>query len=471
MSIMVVGFSLTHLRTFEDLGRNVRVCFYSGAEISEEAQSEFDHVTFISVDERWRMKPSAFRPDLRQDVAARVREVAYHPFQRCHVREFFRQMGFRQSWVDYNNHFENSLQFYYGLIKDNEIDTVVFAIPPHEGAHVVLYAVAHALGVRVVMCHQSIFRGGFHIFETFPELGRSSVTNDHKLEIVLNRQPESPFYTKTLRNKISHLEFARRIGVAGVKLTGRTIALQPIWNKRSYAKAVLKIRELISFHRMQNLPDRYYDTFERADKYIYISLHMQPELATDLLGGRYADQLLLVEELARALPDDVVIYAKEHPQQKMNFRDPSYFDRLKQIPRVRYLRPETSPFDLIAGSRAVVAISGTVGWEALQMGKPVLCFGAGWYRDFPGVFDWRDGPEEAIARAFAFEPDFDALQDAADGQARTLWKGLVNTVFAQLLDSFDPLENARDVARSVDEYLTKAPPIEAEGRLRAAFLD
>lgn len=470
MSILVVGFSASHLRSFVELGRQVTVCFL-GDDPDEATRKEFDGVKFVNLSERWFMKPNAFRFDIDPQFAARVRHFAYHPFQRCHVREAFRQMGFKQSWIDYNNHFENSLQSYYGLIVDHKVDTVVFAIPPHEGAHVVLYAVAHALGVRVVMCHQSIFRGGFHIFEVFPELGRSGVENDHGIEIVLNREPESPFYTKTIRKKISDFEFARRIGFAGIKLMGRTMALQPLWNLRSYKKAVLKIRELISFHRMQNLPARLYDTFDPTEKYVYVSLHMQPELATDLLGGRYADQLLLIEELVRTLPDDVVIYAKEHPQQKKNFRDPSYFERLKQIPRVRYLPPEVSPFELIAGSQAVVAISGTVGWEALQMGKPVLCFGAGWYRDFPGVFDWRDGPERAIDQAFAFTPDFEALQTAADAQARTLWKGLVNTVFAQLLDSFDPAQNARDVASSIDEYLRRAPIMTGKDRLEEAFLE
>lgn len=474
MAILAVGFTAAHLEAFEALGRSVAVCLYAGAALDDAAAARSGETRFISAAERFAIKPCAFRADLDPDLAARLRDRMYHVYIRCHVREAHRQHRFRQSWLDYNNHFENALHFYYGLIQDHAIDTIIFEIPPHEGTHIILYALGHALGLRVVMCHQSIFRGGFHICETIPELGVSPHTNAHGLEIKIDRKPESPFYTKTLRKRMNMLAFAKKAGWSLAKLAGRTLALQPLWNGPGYRKAILKFEELLSFHRAQHLPASLYDAFDPTPPYVYVSLHMQPEMATDLLGGRYGDQLLLLEELSRALPDDFVVYTKEHPQQKMHMRDPSYFERLKMIPRVRYLRVDASPFDLIQGARAVGAVSGTAGWEALQMGKPVLCFGAAWYRGFPGVFEWRDGPEAAIQAALAFEPDLDALQAACDARAATLWPGLVNTVFAQLLDHFDPEQNTRDVASSIDEYLKKASPAAAKDpntRLIDAFLD
>jgi hypothetical protein len=474
MAIMAVDFSVEHLDAFSSLKRDVAVCLYAGDTVTELIREKYAQTQFISASERFLIKPCAFRSDLDPDLANEIRRHMYDVYVRCHVREVFRQHRFRGSWLDYNNHFENALHFYYGLIKDRGVKTIIFEIPPHEGTHIVLYALGHALGLRVVMCHQSIFRGGFHICERIPELGVSPVANGHGLEMKVNKKPEAPFYTKTLRGRLGVFGFLGKAGVALAKLGGRTLVLQPLWNNRGYRKALLKFGELVSFYRARNLPESLYDKFDPSVPYVYVSLHMQPEMATDLLGGRYADQLLILEHLSRELPDDFVIYAKEHPQQKMHMRDQSYFERLKMIPRVRYLRVEQSPFEVIKGARAVAAVSGTAGWEALQMGKPVLCFGAAWYRGFPGVFEWRNGPSEAVSAALAFKADLDALQTAADTRAKTLWRGLVNTVFAQLLDCFDPEENVRTVAKSIDEYLKATqdmPRLNGAQALEAAFLD
>ena len=474
MAIMVVDFSAAHLDAFTTLGRHVSVCVYSGKFVSDEIAQKNPGTVFVQASERFQMKNCSFRPDLEPELASLIRKSIYDVYIRCHVREAFRQNRFSNSWLDYNNHLENALHFYFGLIQDHNIETIVFEIPPHEGTHIVLYALGHALGLHVVMCHQSIFRGGFHICESIPELGVSPVGNDHGLEMRVERKPEAPFYTKTLRSRLSVFGFAAKAGIALAKLVGRSIALQFLWNSHGYRKAILKFQELLSFYRARNLPPSLYDAFDPSPPYVYASLHMQPEMATDLLGGRYGDQLLMLEHLSRSLPEDFVIYVKEHPQQKMHMRDQSYFERLKMIPRVRYLRVEQSPFAIIKGARAVAAVSGTAGWEALQMGKPVLCFGAAWYRGFPGVFEWRNGPSEAVSAAMSFEPDLDALQAAADQRATTLWRGLVNTVFAQLLDRFDPEENVRTVTKSIDEYLKATqdkPRLNGAQALEAAFLD
>ena len=91
-------------------------------------------------------------------------------------------------------------------------------------------------------------------------------------------------------------------------------------------------------------------------------------------------------------------------------RDPSFFKRLFAIPAVRYLPIEVPTLELIAKSRAVATVTGTAGWEALQMGKPVLCFGFAWYRAFPGVYQW-DGSTQPMERALNFTFDKGAFEN------------------------------------------------------------
>ena len=47
---------------------------------------------------------------------------------------------------------------------------------------------------------------------------------------------------------------------------------------------------------LTNYEDRRVDL---SRKYIYVPLHNQPEMSTSALGGKYRDQALLIEDLAK----------------------------------------------------------------------------------------------------------------------------------------------------------------------------
>ena len=59
---------------------------------------------------------------------------------------------------------------------------------------------------------------------------------------------------------------------------------------------------------------------------------------------------------------------------------------MKSIGDIHFLTMKSNQFELIKESSVVATISGTVAWEAVLMGKPVLFFGNVWYQDCPGVY-------------------------------------------------------------------------------------
>jgi len=142
---------------------------------------------------------------------------------------------------------------------------------------------------------------------------------------------------------------------------------------------------------------------ELSVPYVYVPLHFQPERTTSALGGAFANQLLMVDLVARTVPPGWRVYVKEHPSQFYpkfageRARFPGYYERLASIPGVHLVPLTVSPFDLIDGARAVATITGTSGWEALARGIPVLLFGFGaWYKHAEGAFYV---PTEAACRA------------------------------------------------------------------------
>ncbi len=131
------------------------------------------------------------------------------------------------------------------------------------------------------------------------------------------------------------------------------------------------------------------------ERYVYLPLNYQPEKTSSPDGGWYADLLLMVRSVSTALPKGYQLYVREHPATFLNsitgagrghmLRTEAFYDALANQPNVRLISLGDDPFALIDRSHGVVTLTGTAGWEAVNRGKPVLCFGAAWYIGCPGV--------------------------------------------------------------------------------------
>jgi hypothetical protein len=144
--------------------------------------------------------------------------------------------------------------------------------------------------------------------------------------------------------------------------------------------------------------------------YVMVNLHYQPEMSSNPSGDIFVDQLLFIEVLAKHLPADHLIYVKEHPSQfhahlaGHTSRMPEFYLDLAAYPQVRLMPLHMDPLTLIRSSRAVATVSGTSGWEAMVLGKPVISFGLSWYEKYAGVLKIVD--EESAALIPRFITDF-----------------------------------------------------------------
>ncbi|EPG76122.1 capsule polysaccharide biosynthesis domain protein [Leptospira fainei serovar Hurstbridge str. BUT 6] len=138
------------------------------------------------------------------------------------------------------------------------------------------------------------------------------------------------------------------------------------------------------------------------EKYIYLPLHLQPEMSTSPMAGVFVDQVLIAQMLNAYLPKNCYIYIKEHPNQDLKYRDESFYGTLASLKSVRLISRDYDTFELIQGCTAVATCTGTAGWEALLKGKIVLLFGYTFYQDAPGVFKIRSVEDcrDALHRIF-----------------------------------------------------------------------
>lgn len=136
----------------------------------------------------------------------------------------------------------------------------------------------------------------------------------------------------------------------------------------------------------------WYDTNANADlskPFVYVPLHLQPELTTQPEAQLFEDHLLLVDTIAKAIPGDWNIYIKENPRQydttintvsAQHFRDISDMqDFLAVSNKVAFIPQSIKTQEILAKAKTVVLLTGTAGWESLNVSKGCITFAHPWY--------------------------------------------------------------------------------------------
>lgn len=403
-------------------------------------------------------------------------------------------------------------EFYYFLIRywktairHFRIENVVFEEEPHQVSDYVLYCLCGVLNLPTVLTVRTISCLGVIPMRRF-EMGSALLANRYELALEqltpgdsINLPPGIEDYFRKLQGRYDavraeHLWDQEEKLARQASSRGFLVLLWPLWrglrarlrweyiraiwgfifgdtyesdqkeagkpiqeSRQSYLKA-LAYKQITTFRKHRNR--RYYESiashsiiFERS--YVLCALQYQPEKSTCPLGGRFVDQHLMIEMLARHLPESWTLVVKEHPSQFVTdytrygeqFRNRRFYDRIRRLPNVELVSVDADPFLLIDRARAVASVGGTLCWEAVVRGVPALNFAHAWFRGCEGVFQITDAPDvvrayNAIERGFQVDRDkvrlfarvlgelgFDA---AIGGEAQLKRKGLSATSNAEI---------------------------------------
>jgi hypothetical protein len=119
--------------------------------------------------------------------------------------------------------------------------------------------------------------------------------------------------------------------------------------------------------------------------FFYLPLHYAPEVSDMYFGAAYDHHAGFVTQLARHIPADMMLYVKEHTSMP-GHRPTNFYTELNALYNVRIIVPSVDTFALARKARAVVAVTGTAGWESYLLGKPVIALGDVFYNCLPGVY-------------------------------------------------------------------------------------
>jgi len=134
---------------------------------------------------------------------------------------------------------------------------------------------------------------------------------------------------------------------------------------------------------------KYYSKANFSRKYVYYPLHYQPEASTCVCAPKYEKQLFYIDSWAKSLPADTALYVKEH-YAVLGHRDPHFYIEMQKYPNVVLIDPWESTRKLIENAVAVTTLTGTAGFEAMLLRKPVFLGGNIVFEDAPGVIKIAD---------------------------------------------------------------------------------
>jgi hypothetical protein len=103
-----------------------------------------------------------------------------------------------------------------------------------------------------------------------------------------------------------------------------------------------------------------------------------------MVASRWVDQDFVVEQAAINAGSGIRIAVKENPK-GFGLRGKAYYARLADLPNVTLVHPVVSNDMLIRNAVAILSIAGTVGMEAIALGKKVAILGQPSYDIFEGA--------------------------------------------------------------------------------------
>jgi hypothetical protein len=172
-----------------------------------------------------------------------------------------------------------------------------------------------------------------------------------------------------------------------------------------------------------------FESPKSGEQYVLYPIHYQPEASTLVQAPMYLDQVQLLQDIAKSLPIGYRLYVKEHVSNRGR-RPFEFYQAIRRIAAVRLLGPDEDTWSLIQNAGAIAVITGTMGWEGLLFGKPVITFGDVFYNVLPHIYRAlevpKDGWYELFQRAISQHRDnHEALLAFVAALHRRTWPGFM----------------------------------------------
>jgi len=331
------------------------------------------------------------------------------------VESMFYQIIDRLSYISISNQIQRdifllNLLFWNNFLIVNKIKKIFINNSPHFGWDNIVYEIAKKNNIKVSYIERTFIKNSVilnHDYKKMYKVPSDYLENNNLSELkkypIIDKLYEESVWSKASKDINSRVINKKKSFIKNIVLfILRNINLYILFSKNPPSAIYLNpslrnkpfylvFKNFLETNKTEKLK-QYYESlcvhYESKKKYIYFALHFQPERTTMPLGGVFANQLYALKILSESMPDDWIIYVKEHPRQfdktmlllkHKHYRSINFYDSLKKISKVQILSIEENNNTLIKNANLTASISGSTVWEGLLQGVPGLVFGNPWY--------------------------------------------------------------------------------------------
>lgn len=285
---------------------------------------------------------------------------------------------------------ENTIKFFVELLEQKKPKLIIMQTAGENIANTLLFQIAKKLQIQTLMINPTHFHNRVVISDNLisreisdefkniisnfnddlVDFGPDFIKKQTLLETV-KVQRTFNFDNSTPMQKVSH--YINRLYTDP----------EPIYQNFGKTKSKMiktKFSSNIETKKRKNFLDNNSVYTIEDEKFVYFPLHTEPEAKILSTSPFFSNQLTVVENIARSIPIDHVLYVKEHPGQELKlWRSIDYYQKIIELPNVKLVHPSVNSQELISKCSFVISITGSTGFEALFYKKPVILFSSEYY--------------------------------------------------------------------------------------------
>ena len=280
-------------------------------------------------------------------------------------------------------------------VKPDFFITTQTAFRPHH----LFYLLCKKKGIKVLMLNSAnwgkhcYISGNYHKLDNFNELftnRKASPTtfNDiqNRLESKILSKKVSKFYQSHKNSKIKLMQAAFQLLVLSDNSNEKT-------HYTYYGRKKLKVllseinNSIKRWYRKKYIDQNFLQEIIDDKPFIFLPLQQEPERSLLLSAPDYKNQIETVEYVSKCLPENFLLFVKEHPTQGSgrDWREISQYKALQKNPKVRLIHPSVPADEIIKKSKLVISVSGTIALESAFLNTPSITIADNDYTLIPSI--------------------------------------------------------------------------------------
>lgn len=274
-------------------------------------------------------------------------------------------------YVDALTYLDNLHCYFSTILIENKINTVF--LEPTWAHEILMCEVADLNGVSVYFPHTMRLPYEFFLFfkgchqKNFYVRKASEVdfseAQDLYRRVVHKGEKPLYYYKNNKKNTFSFSLVKSFFSNFASEIKGRKNLYITPTTAQQASRAALKILRKLLFKKFVSFSNI------GKKKYLFVSLHVQPESSIDVLGNMYNNQVEYIRAISKTTPSSYSIYVKEHSN-AIGDRPINFYKEIQKIPGVVLVDPFADSHVIMKGAEMVISVSGTTSFEASLMGVP-----------------------------------------------------------------------------------------------------